>query len=119
MLGISGSFPAALTGLTSDDTWNLNINNQFTLPFDTRMQLSYTYYAARNFVQGDESARSSLDIGINKPVLANKGELVFSVTDLLNNFGIQQQIRGNGFDAIYENFYETQVVSLGFRYFLQ
>lgn len=104
---------------TSDDTWNLNINNQFTLPYDTRMQLSYTYYAARNFVQGNESARSSLDIGINKSVLANRGELVFSVTDLLNKFGIQQQIRGNGFDAVYENFFETQVVSLGFRYFLQ
>ncbi len=32
------------------------------------------------------------------------------------NFGIKQRLDGAGFDAIYENFYETQVVSVGLNY---
>ncbi len=103
---------------TSDDTWTLNLNNQIELPYDIRMQLSLTYYAAKNFAQGRDAARSSLDLGFRKQVLNGKGELVFSVTDLFNKFGIKQEIEGKGFDAIYENFYETQVVSLGLRYTL-
>ncbi len=103
---------------SSDDTWNLNLNNQIDLPYDIRMQVSLTYYAAKNFAQGQDAARSSLDLGFRKLVLEGKGELVFSVTDLFNKFGIKQDIRGNGFDAVYENFYETQVVSMGLRYTL-
>lgn len=101
---------------STDDTWNFNINNQIDLPNQIRMQLSYTYYAEKNFAQGVEAARSSLDLGLTKPILENKGELVFSVTDLLNDFGIKQDINGNGFNAIYENYYETQVISLGINY---
>jgi len=103
---------------SNDDTWNLNVNNQFDLPYDLRLQLSMTYYAPRNFAQGREAARSSIDMGLRKPVLKDKGELVLSVTDLLNKFGIRQDIEGNGFDALYENYYETQVISLGLRYSL-
>tara|TARA_R110002167_G_scaffold58704_1_gene166099 strand:+ start:16304 stop:18715 length:2412 start_codon:yes stop_codon:yes gene_type:complete len=101
---------------STDDTWNFNLNNQFDLPYQIRMQLSYTYYAEKNFAQGVEAARSSIDLGLSKPILDNRGELVFSVTDLLNDFGIKQNIDGNGFNAVYENYYETQVISLGFTY---
>jgi outer membrane receptor protein involved in Fe transport len=104
---------------SADDTWNLNMNNQFELPYDIRLQVSLTYYAEKNYAQGQEAARSSLDVGMNKPILQGRGELVFSVTDLFNKFGIQQNIAGNGFDAVYQNFFETQVVSLGLRYNLQ
>jgi outer membrane receptor protein involved in Fe transport len=45
---------------SADDTWNLSLNNQFDLPYDIRLQLSMTYYAAKNFAQGNEAARSSL-----------------------------------------------------------
>ena len=86
------------------------------MPYQIRMQLSYTYYAEKNFAQGVEAARSSYDFGLSKPILDNRGELVFSVTDLLNDFGIKQSIKGNGFDAVYENYYETQVISLGITY---
>lgn len=103
---------------SSDDTWNLNINNQFNLPWDMRMQLSLTYYAPRNYAQGRESARSSVDLGLSKPVFGDRAELVFSFTDIFNRFGIRQEISGNGFDAVYENFYETQVISLGLKYTL-
>lgn len=103
---------------STDATWNLSLNNQLNLPWDIRMQLSLTYYAPKNFAQGQDAARSSVDMGFRKTVLGDKGELTFSVTDLFNKFGISQDIEGNGFNAVYENFYETQVVSMGLRYYL-
>ena len=41
---------------------------------------------------------------------------MLSVTDLFNEFGIRQEIDGDGFDAVYENFYESQVVTVGINY---
>lgn len=105
-----------MVAASTDNTWNMNINNQFDLPYAMRMQLSLTYYAPKNYAQGEEAARSSLDFGLTKPVFTNQGEVVLSVTDLFNKFGIRQDIKGAGFSAVYENYYETQVVSLGLRY---
>lgn len=42
-------------------------------------------------------------------------ELVVSVTDLFDELGIRQ-IDGDGFDAVYENFYETQTATVGMNY---
>jgi hypothetical protein len=40
----------------------------------------------------------------------------YSRGEIFNDFGIKQEISGDGFTAVYENFYETQIVSLGFKY---
>ena len=71
------------------------------------------YYGERNIAQGMQAARSSVDIGLAMPVLEGSGELTFTVTDLFNDFGLKHYIDGDGFDAVYENFFETQVVSVG------
>lgn len=55
-----------------------------------------------------------MDLGVGKLIMDDRGELVFSVTDLFNEFGLQQAIDGDGFDAVYENYYRTQIVSLDF-----
>jgi hypothetical protein len=101
---------------TEDDTWDAKMTALLRLPNGIEAQLSFVYYAAKNIAQGREAARSSLDLGFKKPVLANRAELVVSVTDLFNEFGIRQEIDGEGFDAIYENFYETQVIGVGLNY---
>ena len=101
---------------SDDNTWNLSLTNQFQFANGIRAQLSVVYYAETNIAQGTQEARSSVDLGVTKPVLGDRGELVFSVTDMFNNFGIKQNIRGDGFDAIYENYYETQVLSVGLNY---
>ena len=49
------------------------------------------------------------------PVMEEQGELSITVTDLFNDFGLKHVIDGDGFDAVYENFYETQVVSVGLK----
>jgi hypothetical protein len=53
---------------------------------------------------------------LKQKVLQNRGEVAFSFNDIFNDFGIKQEIKGNGFTAVYENFYETQIITLGFKY---
>ncbi len=101
---------------SKNDTWDLTLNNLITFTNGTRLQLTAAYYGERNIAQGTQAARSFIDVAFTKPVFDGRGEFVVSVTDLFNNFGIRQQIDGAGFDAVYENFYETQVVSVGLNY---
>ncbi len=101
---------------TKDQTWDIKINNQFDLPNQTHIQLTAIYLAPKNIPQGSQLSRSSIDIGIQKSLWKGRGELTLAITDLLNNFGIRQEIEGDNFTALYENYYETQVVRLGFNY---
>jgi len=100
---------------SEDDTWDLKLNSLLKLPNGLEAQLSVVYYAEKPIAQGREAARSSVDLGFKKPVLRD-AEIVVSITDLFNEFGIRQEIDGDGFDAVYENFYETQTVTMGMNY---
>lgn len=101
---------------TEDNTWDTKINNQFTVSDKTEIQLNYLYFAPKNIPQGTQSARSSFDIGLRHVIMTGKGELTFSFSDIFNRFGLQQEVAEAGFTAIYQNFYETQIVRLGFKY---
>lgn len=98
-----------------DDTWNLTINNQVRLPREGELQLSYIYYAGRNVPQGRERARSSLDLAATWPIMSGRAELVFTFSDIFNDFAVQQEVYGQGFTALYQNFLETQVASIRLR----
>jgi hypothetical protein len=100
---------------SEDDTWDMKLSSLLKLPNRIEAQMSVVYYAEKPIAQGREAARSSVDLGFKKPVLRD-AELVVSVTDLFNQFGIRQYIDGDGFDAVYENFYETQTVTVGVNY---
>ena len=101
---------------TEDTTWDMKLNSLLRLPNGIEAQLSVVYYADKPIAQGIEAARSSVDLGFKKPVLDERAELVLSVTDLFNEFGIRHEIEGDGFDAVYENFYESQTVTVGMNY---
>lgn len=101
---------------SNDQTWDIKINNQFNLPKNVNIQLTAIYLAPKNIPQGKQLSRSSIDFGLEKRVLNNKGVITFSFTDILNKFGIRQEIVESDFTALYENYYETQVVRLGFKY---
>jgi hypothetical protein len=45
-----------------------------------------------------------------------RAELVFTFTDIFNDFALQHDITGNGFTALYQNFLETQVATLALRF---
>ena len=79
-------------------------------------QLSYISYAERNVPQGRERARSSVDLAATRPIMSGHAELLFTFTDIFNDFAIEREIDGQGFRALYQNFLETQVATLGLRF---
>lgn len=101
---------------TTDNSADLKINNQFTLPHDFLIQLTGLYYTPKNIPQGRQFSRSSIDLGLKKKIIKGKGEIAISFSDIFNTFGIKQEITGEGFRAVYENYYETQIINIGFKY---
>ena len=101
----------ASTSLTSF----FKLNNQIILPGQTQLQLSWVYEAPRNIPQGRQLARASLDLGLKKSFLHNKWEVFLSFTDILNQYGLRQEIQEGDVDILYENYYETQVGTLGLK----
>lgn len=101
---------------SEDTTWDARLGAQVDLPWGVEGQLSYVYYAPRNIAQGEELERSSFDFGLSKALLDDRVELTLSASDVFNDFGLRQTIDGVGFDAVYENYYQTQIVNLGLKY---
>jgi hypothetical protein len=94
----------------------MTLNNRFILPRGLELQANYIRCGARNVPQGRERARSSLDLSAQKPLMNERAELVFTFTDVFNDFALQHDIIGNGFAALYQNFLETPVATLALRF---
>ena len=101
---------------SEDSTWDFTVSNQVQMPYGGEVRLSYIYYARRNIPQGWERARSSLDFGAQWPLMNDRAEVVFTLTDIFNDFAVQHEVEGPGFTAVYQNFLETQVASVGLRF---
>jgi len=101
---------------TTDWTSYFKLNNTFKLPKSTEVQITAQYFAPKNIPQGRELSRSSIDLGIKKSYKDGKLELSLSASDVFNDFALKQEIRGDGFDATYENYYETQIIRAGIKY---
>ena len=100
---------------SQDETWDFTLNNQFRLPRAAELLVTFVYYGRRNVPQGWERARSSLDLATTWPVMDERAEFVLTFTDVFNDFAVQREIEGRGFTALYENFLESQVATLGVR----
>jgi outer membrane receptor protein involved in Fe transport len=92
------------------------ISSQFSLPDNFRIEFNGIWFSAKNIGQGKELSRGGLDIGVRKAFADNKLELNLSGTDIFNTMGIRQEIESSGFNVEYQNFFETQVFSLGLKY---
>lgn len=101
---------------STNTAWDAKLNNEFNLPWALTAQVTGVYYSNKNIPQGKQLGRSSIDLGLKKTFWVKKAELTLSASDLLNRFGIRQKIYGEGFAALYENYYETQVFRLAFKY---
>jgi hypothetical protein len=95
---------------------NIKLNNTFHLPKNFDAQLTAIYLAPDLIPQGKIKSRFSLDVGLKKAVQNGKGELFFNATDLLNTMVIKKEIQGQGFYYTSDDFYETQVIRLGYSY---
>ncbi len=101
---------------TDDSTWDMKLTNLIEVAPKTELQLTIIYYAPKNIPQGRQLSRSSVDLGFKRLLFNDQAEFIFSFNDIFNRFGIRQEVQGEGFKAIYENYYETQIFNLGFRY---
>lgn len=95
---------------------NVKFNNTFKFSNGFDAQLTAVYLARDIIPQGKIGSRFSMDLGVKKSIQNGKGELFFNATDLLNTMVIKKQIQGVGFRYTSDDYYETQVIRLGYSY---
>lgn len=95
---------------------NAKINTVFHFKKNWDAQVTAIYLAPDIIPQGRIDARFSLDFGLKKMIQNGKGELFLNATDLLNTMNIKQTIVGEGFGYVSRNYYETQVIRVGYSY---
>ena len=79
-------------------------------------QLTAIYLAPDIIPQGKVAERFSLDVGVKRQIQKGKGELFLNATDLLNKLVIKKEVIGLDFKYTSTDYYETQVVRLGYNY---
>lgn len=110
---LTHTFSAAQQNIYSG---NAKLNNTFHFKKDVDLQLTAVYLAPDIIPQGKMSARFSLDFGVKKKIQKGKGELFLNATDLLNTMVVKKRIQGDGFSYVSRDYYETQVVRIGYSY---
>jgi len=95
---------------------NTKINLRLKLPAKIEAQLTGIYLAADIVPQGRIDARYSLDFGLKKTIQQGKGELFLNATDILNTMVIRYELEGDGFELNSTDYYETQVLRIGYQY---
>ncbi len=95
---------------------NVKLNGIFHLQGKTDIQITGIYLAPDIIPQGKIDTRFSIDAGVKKQIQKGKGELFLNASDLLNTLRIEKEINGNGFKLVSNDYYETQVVRLGYNY---
>lgn len=95
---------------------NIKFNNTFKFAKGFDAQLTAVYLAPDIIPQGKISSRFSIDMGVKKSVQNGKGEVFLNASDLLNTMVVKKQIQGSGFQYTSNDYYETQVIRLGYSY---
>ncbi len=95
---------------------NVKLNGLFRLPHQLEAQFSAVYLTPDIIPQGKVYSRFSIDIGLKKPLQQGKGELFVNATDVANTLRIKRSVQGDGFRYVSTDYYETQVIRLGYNY---
>ena len=95
---------------------NIKWNNTLHLPKKIDAQITAIYLAPDIIPQGKIKSRFSIDLGLKKSVQNGKGEFVLNATDILNTLVIKKEIQGQNFSYTSVDYYETQVIRLGYNY---
>lgn len=66
--------------------------------------------------QGKTYSRFYIDFGIKKSLQSGKGEVFLNATDIANTLRIKREVKGDGFNYVSNDYYETQVIRLGYTY---
>jgi outer membrane receptor protein involved in Fe transport len=95
---------------------NVKFNALFNLPKKVDAQLTAVYQAPDLIPQGKNFARFSIDAGVKKAIQKGRGEVFVNATDLANTLQLKKEIKGDGFRYISTDYYETQVIRVGYSY---
>jgi outer membrane receptor protein involved in Fe transport len=95
---------------------NVKVNSLFHLPRQLEAQFTAIYLAPDLVPQGRIDSRFSIDLGLKKIVQKGKGEWFLNATDVANTLRIRREVQGDGFRYVSTDYYETQVVRLGYGY---
>lgn len=95
---------------------NIKWNNIVRLKHGLEAQATLLYLAKDILPQGEIAPRYSLNLGIKKAIQKGKGELFINATDLFNTLVIKKEIQGTDFRYTSEDYYETQVIRVGYSY---
>ena len=110
---VVNSFTVAQQSLISG---NVKLNTLIKIPKLFDFQIAALYYAPDVVPQGKTNARFSLDLGVKKTIQKGRGAIVLNATDLLNTMVVGKTVYGTGFRYISRDYYETQVVKIGYTY---
>jgi len=116
---VENKYPIAHTfsaGKEQIYTGNVKWNTSISFGGNTEAQITAIYLAPDIIPQGSIDARFSIDFGIKKSVQNGKGEIFLNANDLFNTMVIRKDINGNNFSYTSANYYETQVIRLGYSY---
>jgi outer membrane receptor protein involved in Fe transport len=94
----------------------IKLNNNFRLANKFEGQITAIYLAPNIIPQGRIEQRFSVDLGFKKQIQKGKGELFINATDIFNTMIIKKQIQGVGFSYTSNDYYETQVIRIGYNY---
>lgn len=95
---------------------NIKLNGLFHLPKKIDAQLTAIYLAPDIIPQGKIDSRFSIDLGLKKSIQHGKGEVFLNATDIANTLRIKKNVTGDGFRYSSTDYYETQVVRVGYNY---
>jgi outer membrane receptor protein involved in Fe transport len=95
-------------------SWNTKCNAMVRWGRYADLQLTAVYLAPDLIPQGRIGARFSLDAGLKTRVQKGKAEVFGNATDILNTMRLEKRIQGAGFRYVSIDYYETQVVKVGY-----
>jgi outer membrane receptor protein involved in Fe transport len=95
---------------------SIKFNNTLHFAHKTDLQFSAIYLAPDIIPQGKIKSRFSLDAGLKRAINNGKSEFYINATDLLNTMITKKEIFGQGFTYTSRDYYETQVIRVGYNY---
>jgi hypothetical protein len=116
---VTNKYPVSTTFVVAAqeiNSGNAKWVSQFHFKNKIDLQVSAVYLAPDIIPQGKTNGRFTLDIGLKKSVQNGRGEWVLNATDLLNTMVVKKEIQGEGFHYTATDYYETQVIRLGYSY---
>ncbi len=110
---VESIFTAPEQHLTSG---NIKLNGLFHLSKSVDFQFTASYLAPDIIPQGKIYARYTIDVGLKKSIQKGKGEVFLNASDLANTLNTKREVQGDGFHYISTDYFETQVIRIGYTY---